>query len=84
MVSRPGLARIPSVDLDGTRILVAGATGAFGGALARALGDEGAQLALAGRDPQRLEVVITAVVDAVRQGGREIAWDLKARELTSA
>ena len=37
------------MELDGARILVAGAPGALGGALARALGESGADLALAGR-----------------------------------
>ncbi len=42
------------MDLDGTRILVAGATGALGGRLARDLHAEGARVALAGRDASRL------------------------------
>jgi len=42
------------MDLDGTRIIVAGATGDFGGSLARALSEAGAELGLAGRDGDRL------------------------------
>lgn len=42
------------MDLSGTRFLVAGATGALGSRLARALHSEGASVALAGRDRQRL------------------------------
>jgi short-subunit dehydrogenase len=45
------------VELDGKRILVAGATGALGGALSRALAEAGAELALAGRDQRRLEAI---------------------------
>lgn len=41
--------------LDGSRVLIAGATGAVGGALAEALSGAGARLALAGRDGRRLE-----------------------------
>jgi len=39
------------------RVLVTGATGAFGGAIARELASRGARLALHGRDPARLEAV---------------------------
>jgi short-subunit dehydrogenase len=42
------------MDLPGARALVAGATGVLGGAIARALHGEGARVALAGRDPERL------------------------------
>jgi short-subunit dehydrogenase len=51
------------MDLDGARILVAGATGALGGRLARALDDAGARVAVAGRDPGRLAAV-ASVLDA--------------------
>ena len=40
-----------------TRVLVAGATGAFGGAIARELSARGARLALHGRDPERLAAI---------------------------
>lgn len=42
------------MEIDGKRILVAGATGVLGGALARELSGAGARLVLAGRDPERL------------------------------
>ncbi len=42
------------MDLDGARILVAGATGALGGRLARGLHAAGARVAVAGRDASRL------------------------------
>jgi len=42
------------MELGEARILVAGATGTLGGLFARALGSEGARLALAGRDTERL------------------------------
>jgi NAD(P)-dependent dehydrogenase (short-subunit alcohol dehydrogenase family) len=42
------------MNLEGTRILVAGATGELGSALARALSGAGADVGLAGRDAERL------------------------------
>ncbi|WP_217166174.1 SDR family NAD(P)-dependent oxidoreductase [Streptomyces sp. AC512_CC834] len=42
------------MKLDGARVLVAGATGALGGALVAELSARGARPALAGRDPARL------------------------------
>ena len=45
------------MELDGARVLVAGATGVLGGLLADALADEGAVLAVGGRDPDKLEDV---------------------------
>lgn len=45
---------MPEILADGARTLVAGATGAFGGAIARELAGRGARLALGGRDEARL------------------------------
>ncbi len=45
------------MDLPESRFLVAGATGALGSRLARALADEGAHVALAGRDEDRLRTL---------------------------
>lgn len=42
------------MDLDGARVLVAGASGVLGAAIARSLDGRGARLALAGRDAGRL------------------------------
>ncbi|MGY1652096.1 SDR family NAD(P)-dependent oxidoreductase [Geodermatophilus sp. SYSU D01119] len=42
------------MELGGAKVLVAGATGVLGGALARALAGAGARVALAGRDGDRL------------------------------
>ena len=42
------------MELAGARVLVAGATGVLGGALARGLAEAGARVALAGRDGDRL------------------------------
>ncbi|MCZ7415870.1 SDR family NAD(P)-dependent oxidoreductase [Streptomyces sp. WMMC897] len=42
------------MKLDGARVLVVGATGTLGGALAAELAGRGARLTLAGRDPARL------------------------------
>ncbi|MBA3371381.1 MAG: SDR family NAD(P)-dependent oxidoreductase [Thermoleophilaceae bacterium] len=43
------------MELDGARFLVAGATGEFGAALARELSEQGCELAVLGRDRERLE-----------------------------
>ncbi len=43
------------MDLSGARVLVAGATGALGSGIAAALHEQGARLALAGRDAGRLD-----------------------------
>lgn len=45
------------MELDGARFLVAGATGEFGAALARELSEQGCELALLGRDRERLEAL---------------------------
>lgn len=42
------------MEISDARALVAGATGALGGGVARALHEQGARLALTGRDPDRL------------------------------
>jgi short-subunit dehydrogenase len=75
------------MELDGARFLVAGATGGFGGALARALGESGADLALAGRDAARLDAVgqelgvPTARFDVTDPEGRRTAVDSLAAAL---
>lgn len=45
------------MELAGARVLVAGATGVLGGALARALAGAGARVALSGRDDARLQAL---------------------------
>lgn len=45
------------MEISGSRILLAGATGVIGGKLADALARQGATLFLAGRDPERLESI---------------------------
>jgi len=45
------------VDLDGARIVVAGATGVFGGTLARELAAGGAEVGVMGRNAERLDAV---------------------------
>lgn len=45
------------MDLEGARVLVAGATGALGGAITDALLERGARVVAAGRDPGRLAEV---------------------------
>jgi short-subunit dehydrogenase len=46
---------MPSVQLDGTRVLLTGASGGLGEAIARALGERGAKLVLSGRRTEALE-----------------------------
>jgi short-subunit dehydrogenase len=55
--------------LYGRRALITGASGGLGGAIAQALAEAGADLALAGRD----EVVLAEVAAAVRARGRTAA-----------
>lgn len=45
------------MEISEARVLVVGATGALGGAIAKALHDGGARLAVTGRDPDRLAAV---------------------------
>lgn len=52
------------MNVDGAAVLVAGASGAFGGALARELAGRGARIALSGRDEPRLEELARSI-DAV-------------------
>lgn len=47
------------MELQGARVLVAGATGVLGGALARGLAGAGARLAVTGRDPDRVQALAT-------------------------
>lgn len=50
--------------MSGARVLITGASGALGSKLARSLYDSGARLAVAGRDPERLEATAHACGDA--------------------
>ena len=59
--TRPGI--------DGKSVLVAGASGGLGSAIARDLAARGARLTMVGRDRQRL--------DALEQIGRTVALDLR-------
>jgi len=54
-IRAPAARRTPVMDIHGSRFIVAGATGVLGEAIARSLATEGAELALAGRDRERLE-----------------------------
>jgi short-subunit dehydrogenase len=111
------------MELDGTRWIVAGATGVLGGELVRGLVDRGARVVPLGRAwtqaarrelrrdgvtvlearPHHMETgfaekaltgapppvrdaldsreVAAAVLDALAAGRREVAYDIKAREL---
>jgi short-subunit dehydrogenase len=60
------------MELDGARVLVAGATGALGGRLALGLRDRGARVALAGRDAGAL-----ATLAADHPGAPRIPFDLR-------
>ncbi len=63
------------MELNGSRTLVAGATGALGAGIARAVHKEGAQLVLAGRDGDRL-AALAAELGGVPTAGFE-ALDLE-------
>ncbi|MCK1795700.1 SDR family oxidoreductase [Streptomyces sp. XM4193] len=52
------------MDIRGSRVLVAGATGVLGAALTAELAGRGAELVLAGRDPGRLATASSACQDA--------------------
>ncbi|WP_336027834.1 SDR family NAD(P)-dependent oxidoreductase [Geodermatophilus sp. FMUSA9-8] len=76
------------MELTGAKVLVAGATGVLGGALARALADAGARVALAGRDGGRLEALAAelggapaSAVDAVDVDAVRTAVDAAAGSL---
>ena len=53
------------MDLQGAHVLVVGATGGLGGAVARALAAVGARLSLSGRDAGRLNALTHELGDAV-------------------
>lgn len=61
-----------NLGLDGRRALVCGASSGLGRAVAEGLAAEGAQVAVAGRDADRLEAAATTV------GGAAVAGDLTA------
>lgn len=52
------------MELEGRRLIIAGATGALGGRLATAFDDAGARVALVGRDPERLAAAAEALAGA--------------------
>jgi len=62
------------VRLDGRRVLVTGATGGLGDAIARALAARGASLVVTGRRTEPLEALAAAT------GARAVACDLADRE----
>jgi short-subunit dehydrogenase len=67
-----------SIDLNGSRVLLTGATGGLGHAVARGLAARGAQLILSGRRTDVLEPLAEEV------GGRAIASDLAHRDAVDA
>jgi NAD(P)-dependent dehydrogenase (short-subunit alcohol dehydrogenase family) len=73
------------MELDGSRFLVAGATGALGGRFVDGLREAGARVAVAGRDPERLAHVAgdapVAVLDLERPEGVGSAVDGAVRAL---
>ncbi|MFN8122321.1 MAG: SDR family oxidoreductase [Thermoleophilia bacterium] len=58
------------MEISGARVLVAGASGGLGGAIARELAARGARLAVSGRDPERLAGIASAT------GGVALVRDL--------
>ena len=75
------------MELSGARVIVAGATGVFGGALTQELIASGAEVAVAGRDAERLAELAdehgapTARLDAVDSASCERAVDALAAAL---
>src|SRR5207237_4162637 len=65
---------LPAVNLAGRTVLLTGATGGLGNAIARALGGRGARLLLSGRRTDALEPLAEAL------GARAIAADLSSRD----
>jgi pteridine reductase len=60
----------------GRRVLVVGATGRLGGAIARALGDRGDRVVLTGRDPVGLEALAAETKSPDTEGARFVRADL--------
>ena len=56
------------VEMNAARALVIGATGGFGGQVARSLADRGAAVAVSGRDAERLEKIAAEVNGPARAG----------------
>ena len=65
---------LPAVQLAGSNVLLTGATGGLGQAIARALASEGATLVLSGRRTEVLEPLATEL------GARAVAVDLSRRD----
>jgi uncharacterized protein len=61
------------MDLDGSRVLLTGATGGLGEAIARALSERGARQVLSGRRTDALEALVAEV------GGEAVTADLAQR-----
>lgn len=68
------------MELDRARVLLTGATGGLGGAIARALAGEGAQIVLCGRR----EDALAGLRDALGSGHEVLACDLEDRAAVSA
>ena len=75
-------AREAIMEMNGARALVIGATGGFGGQVARSLASRGAAVAVSGRDAARLAQIATDVNGPARPGdvtapgvpGELVAW----------
>jgi cyclic-di-GMP-binding biofilm dispersal mediator protein len=61
-------AREAIMEMNGARALVIGATGGFGGQVARSLASRGAAVAVSGRDAERLAQIATDVNGPARAG----------------
>lgn len=71
-------------DLSGETAVVIGATGALGGAIAQALGEAGAKVAVIGRNAERGEARVKAIIEQGGQAAFFAADALKRDSLHSA
>jgi len=70
--------------IDGETAVVIGGTGELGGAIARALGDVGANVAVVGRNPQRGEARVREIQDAGGTASFHVADALDPQSLKQA
>lgn len=72
------------LQLQGKSVLIAGATGELGRAIALAFAGEGARLALGGRHPTRLAELQTRALEQGATAAEAIEWDIGSEQSTLA